>query len=174
MTGQAPKTLWEAAAAESGPARTGAGGRPPEGPPLGMFLLLGILRRWCRGAETAWTARRLREALARLGVRTRSDYDVREWAARLVLEHRQPVGSGQKGFYLCETAEECFHAAEWLSTRIAPIRRRADALRDLGRELAAGQEVLGFADADRRLRAAMDAAGLAGAHALPAGKETET
>ncbi len=155
--------LWDAAAdaGQEHPDSSTEAGRAAAQNPLGKFLLLGILHRYCQGVGSAWTVTRLKGALARLGVKTDGrGTQVREWAADLVVERRQPVGSGPDGFYICTTPQECFDAAHWLTVRIDPLRRRADRLSALGRDLAAGQTVLGFAETDARLDDACRQAGI--------------
>jgi hypothetical protein len=140
---------------------------------LGL-VVLGYLRKHCRGAARARTMPRIARDLSVLGIEcdagtVRSGRAVRDALAELSAAGF-PVGTtcgSPAGAFVCETGRDFAVAYRNLLGRIHPQVRRAKAFKVAARETLNGQRSFDFSEAEERLRELERAPLLAGLPAIP-------
>jgi len=112
------------------------------------IVLLGYLRKHCQGEAAARTQGKIARDLQALGLAV-EPRDVRDAAAVLV-DAGFPIGTSEKGCFICISGRDFRHAYKNLATRMRAQGRRCRRFKAIAREALTGQRTFDFAAAEQK------------------------
>ena len=118
-------------------------------PDLFNLVTLGYLKRYCAGEAAARTEKRIARDLQALGLAV-DGRDIRNAVADLA-GGGWPVGTSSRGAFVCQSRADWRTAYRNLYSRLRTQGRRCRRFRQTFREVANGQRVFDFAEAEAQL-----------------------